>query len=245
MKCLLVLAFAVGAAAAASAQPAPLVQMKGDEPVLGAGWRLVTLPRQKPPVTRYSTEMLDGRAALRIDARASYGNVAQALAGPAPQTVRWSWRVDERNPGTDLRSKEGDDSPAKVCLSFDLPLERVPFFERGLLAVARARTNEALPAATLCWAWGGAAAIGSTLPNPYTQRVRYIVLRGQGDATGRWFDEVRDVATDFRAAFGEESDVVPPVTAVLVGGDADNTGAQTLAFVSALVFAPAIPAAGK
>jgi hypothetical protein len=237
--------------AAQTAWPAPVVQVSAGQPTLGPGWRLLTLPQQKPPVTQLGAELLDGRPALRIDARASYGNLALALDGPGPAQVRWSWRVDRPNPAADVKTKPGDDSPAKVCLAFDLPLERVPFFERELLRFARTRSPEPLPAATLCWVWGHAEAVGSMVPNPYTKRVRVIVLRNRANATGRWFDEQRDVAADFRAAFGDESPQVPPVTAVLVGGDADNTGAQSLAFVAGLQFegrlpaAPATPAAGR
>ncbi len=228
--------------------PGALVQLNAGQATLGNGWRVLTLPQQKPPVTQYSAEVLDGRAALRIDARASYGNVAHALAGAAPATLRWAWRVDQPNTAADLKRKPGDDSPAKVCLSFDLALQQVPFLERELLRFARKRSPEPLPAATLCWVWSHAEAPGSLLPNPYTRRVRYLVLRSQADAPGRWFEEVRDVAADFRAAFGDESETVPPVSAVLVGGDADNTGAQSLAFVAGLRFdgtVAATPAAGK
>ncbi len=239
-------ALATGVSGSAFAQadaPGPLVrQPPGGQPAIGPGWRLLTLPKQKPPVTVYSAVLLDGRAALRIDARASYGNMAHALTGPAPASVRWVWRVDQPNTATQLNTKPGDDSPVKVCLSFDLPLQNVPFFERELLRLARTRSPEPLPAATLCWVWGHAEATGSVIRNPYTQRVRYIVLRGQGDATGRWVEEMRDVAADFRAAFGDESQTVPPATAVLISGDADNTGAQSLAYVAGLEI---IPAAGK
>ena len=200
----------------------------------GPGWRFVGLPQQKPPPTRYSATLLDGRPALRIDAQASYGNWLHALNGPAPASLAWSWRVDLPNPAADLRTRAGDDTAVKVCLSFDLPLEQVPFFERELLRLARTRSPEPLPAATLCWVWGTAEARGSVLPNPFSRRVRYIVLRGTADGTGRWLDEQRDVAADWALAFGDESAQVPPVTAVAVAGDADNTGGRSVAFVSGL-----------
>ncbi len=243
------------AAAAQAAAPGPLVQAvpgASGRAEIGPGWRLLTLPQQKPPVTRYSAEMLDGQPVLRIDAQASYGNLGHAMTGPSPAQLRWSWRVDRPNPATNLRSKAGDDSAAKVCISFDLPLDSVPFFERELLRLARTRSPEPLPAATLCWVWGHAEAIGAVVPNAYSKRVRYIVLRGQGDSAGRWVSETRDVHADFLAAFGDESTTVPPAVALLVSGDADNTGASSLAYVAGLQFvgaalpaAPAIPAAGR
>ena len=226
------------AASAAPAAPGALVEVQAGEPRLGRGWRVVTLPSQAPPVTRYSAVLADGRPAVRIEAAASYGNFVHALAGPAPRQLGWAWRVEQANPGTVLRERSGDDSPAKVCLSFDLALNRVPFFERELLRVARSRTAEPLPAATLCWVWGGPEARGSLLANPYSQRVRYIVLRNAGDSPGTWFDETRDVAADWQRAFGDESAELPPVSAVIVAGDADNTRGSSQALVGGLRWGP-------
>ena len=146
--------------------------------------------------------------------------------------------MEQPNAGTDLRVKAGDDAAVKVCLSFDLPLDAVPFVERQLLRLARSRSGEALPAATLCWLWAGAEERGALLDNPYTRRVRVIVLRNQTDTPGAWLEESRDVAADFRRAFGDESATVPPLTAVIVSGDADNTGGRSVAFVSGLGFEP-------
>jgi Protein of unknown function (DUF3047) len=221
---------------AEAAALAPLVDADGR---IGKPWRVVGLPAQKPPATAYSAVLLGERAALRIDARGSYGNLVHDLPGGSGATVlRWSWRLDQPNAAADLRIKAGDDNPVKVCLSFDMPLEHVPFFDRQLLRLARAKTGEPLPAATLCYVWDAREPVGSLLPNIYTGRVRLIVLRSGSDPLGTWFNEKRDVASDFRRAFGEESAEVPPISAVIVAGDADNTRASSLAFVADLRFEP-------
>jgi hypothetical protein len=46
------------------------------------------------------------------------------------------------------------------------------------------------------------------------------------------------VAADFKRAFGDESATVPPVTAVIVAGDADNTQGASLAWLTALRWHP-------
>jgi hypothetical protein len=104
----------------------------------------------------------------------------------------------------DLRSKAGDDTAAKVCLSFDLPLDQVPFLERQAAALARARSGEPCPRHAVLGV-GRAEAVGSLIDNAYSRRVRYIVLRNAADAAERWVDERRDVAADFRRAFGDEA----------------------------------------
>ncbi len=227
---LLMLAAAVAAAAAATALP-PLT----DAGKLHPAWHLETLPQQGKPVTQYSAEAIDGRDTVRVLAQASYGNLVHTLAAPAPlHHLKWQWRMDQPNPGIDLTAKAGDDAAIKVCLSFDVSDERVPFVERQLLKLARSRSNLALPAATLCWVWAAHEAKGALIPNAFTRRVRYIVLRNTHDAVGAWVEESRDVAADFRRAFGDEVPDVPSVTAVIVGGDADNTGATSVAHISGL-----------
>jgi len=228
--------------ALAAALLAPLVDPPApDQPLhLGAGWRVATLPKQTKPVTRFSAERIDERAAVRIDADSSYGNLVHDLpAGASARRLRWQWHVALPNPATDLAAKAGDDMAAKVCLSFDLPLASVPFADRALLQFARAQSGELLPAATLCWVWGRNEAHGALVDSPYTRRVRYIVLRNAGDAPGHWFEESRDIAADFHRAFGDEAgDTLPSLLAVIVGGDADNTRVHSVAHVAALHLEP-------
>jgi len=90
----------------------------------------------------------------------------------------------------------------------------------------------------MCWVWGRIEARGALIDSPYTRRVRYIVLRNAADNLDTWFDETRDIAADFRRAFGDEAQALPPLVAVLIGGDADNTHQQTQAHVSDLRFEP-------
>ena len=231
----------VASLALAAAVLAPLLQGGALHP----HWRVVTLPQQTMPATAYSAESVDGREAVRVQARASYGNLVHDMrprdgadAPQPPRQLRWAWRVQQPNPGVDLGSKAGDDAAIKVCMSFDLPLARVPFLERQLLLFARTRSAEPLPAATLCWVWANREPKGALLPNAYTRRVRYIVLRNAQDALATWHEESRDVAADFRRAFGDESPELPPLSAVIVAADADNTGAASLAHISALRIEP-------
>jgi hypothetical protein len=220
----------------AGAVLAPLVE--GSQ--IGPGWRVVTLPRQTKPVTRFVPEQVAERPALRVEADHSYGTLVFDLPAPqaAPRLLQWSWRVEQPNPAADLRTRGGDDTPVKVCLSFDLPIENLGFGERQLLRFMRSSSDEPVPAATLCWVWGAAEPRGALIENAFTRRVRYIVLRNGSDASATWFDESRDIAADFKRAFGEESAAVPPVLGAVVGGDADNTAARSVAHVRGLHFEP-------
>jgi hypothetical protein len=205
-----------------------------------APWRIVGLPGNKVPLMSPEIIQLDGRTVLQLRSEKNYGTVSHNVGptnGPnrgetGPWTLQWQWRLDKPLPQADLRRKEGDDAPLKVCAMFDLPLERIPFLERSLLRIARSVSGEALPGATLCYVWDHQLSAGTVLANAYTARVRFIVLDSGTAALGQWVSHQRDLQADFLASFGQESATVPPLLAIVVGADTDNTGGSSLGFVS-------------
>lgn len=208
---------------------------------VGSGWQFSGLPEQKLPRTRYDSVLLDGQRVLRVEAQGSYGHLVHDLppsAVPASGQLVWRWRLDRANARADLRQKAGDDVALKVCASFNLPLAQVPFVERQVLRLARSRTGQALPAATVCYVWDPSLPAGTVLDNAYSRRLRMVVVRGQGDALGAWVDERRDVAADLRRLFGDElggtGAALPPLTAIAVSADADNTGADSLGYLASV-----------
>lgn len=229
----------------------PLVE--GDR--VGAGWVFQGLPDQTLPRTRYDVAVDDGSPVLRVSAEGSYGHLVHTLPVPRPAGVlQWRWRLDQGNPAADLRQRQGDDNPIKVCASFALPPQKVPFLERQLLRLAQARTGQPLPLATLCYVWDLRESAGALLDNAYTRRVRLWVLQsGQPPMSSggarAWMAERRDLAADFRIAFGDEWPVsagpVPAVTAVWVSGDADNTGGRSVARVADLQWQDGAPGAAR
>jgi hypothetical protein len=201
-----------------------LVQPAGPGESPAAPWKLVGLPKQASAATRFSTVELDGQPVLRVETQASYGNLVHPVtAQPNAHQLRWRWRLDAPLTAADLRRRDGDDSALRVCAMFDLPMEAVPFIERQVLRIARLRTGEALPAASVCYVWDARLAPGTVLDNVYTRRVRLIVLRGPEAGLQTWYGEQRDLRADFRRLFGDESPVVPPLIGIGIAADADNT----------------------
>jgi hypothetical protein len=219
---------------AAARELAPFAAGPGGQPP--APWAHAGLPQQKSPPTRFSVREVDGRRVLQIEADRSYGNLVHPLSGAAAGRLSWRWRIDQPVSGADLRKKQGDDAALKVCALFELPRERVPFVERQLLRLAESRFGEPLPNATLCYVWDPSWPRESIVSNAYTRRLRFITLDG---AAGVWHVERHDLAADFLRAFGDESREVPPLRAILVGADADNTGGRSLAWLDALRLEPA------
>ncbi|TMW76683.1 DUF3047 domain-containing protein, partial [Thauera sp. UPWRP] len=83
-----------------------------------------------------------------------------------------------------------------------------------------------VPDAALNYVWDNRQPVGTLMPNAYTDRTRMIVLRsGAGDA-GAWVVERRDVAEDFRRAFG---DLPAQLGGIALASDTDNTGERARA----------------
>lgn len=206
---------------------------------LNSAWQLSTLPADKGIApSGFERAVVDGVVGLKVRTDASYGVLSHAWQGVTPAYLSWRWRVDEPLKGADLATKAGDDAAIKVCVMFDQPMSDIPFFQRTGLALARSVTGQDLPSATLCYVWDQRYKEGTSGANPYTARVRYIVLGGAGAVLGQWVPQKRRVSEDFQRLFGKESPRTPPVTAVAVGADSDNTRGHSLAYISPLRWLP-------
>lgn len=214
-------------------QITPITQ--GSPAALPAAWRVAVLPASYgTPATGFDSMTLDGEPSLRIQTERSYGSLVHDFRGPVPGLLQWQWRLDKTLPDADIATRSGDDSALKVCVMFDQPLADMPLLERASLQLARAASGEALPAATLCYLWDSRYPAGRSGANAYSARVRYIVLQGPDTPLGQWVTQQRDVTQDFRRLFGRESPQLPPVIAVAVGADSDNTKGRSLAYLRRL-----------
>ena len=99
--------------------------------------------------------------------------------------------------------------------------------------MARVLHDPDLPAATLCYVWDGKAPAGTIVASSYTQRVRMVVVESGATRVNQWLAVARDVAADFKAAFGEDA---PAITAVAIATDTDNTGESAVAFYGDISF---------
>lgn len=220
---------------------------------LNAAWRVVGFPKKQTdlPLTRFEAAQADAsHRAVRVSSASAYGTLVHDWRGPVPGPLQWTWRLDQPlsqgKAPPDLTSKAGDDAALKLCVMFDHPLERVPLVERTLLRLARSLSGEALPAATVCYVWDSAQPAGLRGANPYTRRVRYISLRGTEAPLNQWLPESRQPAQDYAELFSDEASATgpaPPVLAVVLGADSDNTTSVSLGWFGPLGWRlPATPA---
>jgi hypothetical protein len=194
--------------------------------------RLVVLPNVAP--NRFAWVDDGGTTVLRVESVAGAGSLGVPLSASRETGARleWRWKVDRALENADMRTKAGDDFAARLYVFFDVPLDTLPFLDRQKIRLARWAAKGEVPTAALCYVWDNRQAIGHSAWSPYTTRVRMVVLRNGADV-GAWRNESRDVAADFKAAFGFD---MPAITGVALGADTDNTGERATVWFGDVAF---------
>lgn len=185
-------------------------------------FRVLTVP--KVASNRFSLVADEDKSVLQVDSEKSAGSLGLPMTTTSKSVntqVEWRWKVSRLLDKADMATKTGDDFAARVYVFFDVPLQSLPFAERTKLRLARLIAGDDVPTAALCYVWDNSHRVGHTQWSPYTSRVRMIVLQSGAANVGKWMAESRDVAADFREAFGVDA---PAVTGVAIGNDSDNTG---------------------
>jgi hypothetical protein len=234
---LLGISLGLPAAVASDAAITPFSSAALGEPP--AAWQFATLPRKVP--TRFLIVELGDAKVLKVQSDESYGNLVHAInVQLSPHSaLQWRWRVDRLVEGADLKTRAGDDSPAKICLFFAFDASRLSLGERTKLSIARSRTGQDVPAQTLCYVWDNKLPVDTGIANAFTNRIRVIVLQSGTDKLGQWVAQRREVVADYQRMFGDESeDKVPKVTGVAVSADADNTHGHGLSYFGDISLVP-------
>lgn len=127
--------------------------------------------------------------------------------------LTWRWRIEQTVPGGDVRTKAGDDYPARVYVVFPHW-----FFPKTR---------------SINYIWANKLAVGETVPSPFTANSRMVAVRSGEKEAGEWMTESRDVYADYRRIFGEDP---RPVGAVAIMTDSDNTGTSARAWYDDIRF---------
>lgn len=203
------------------------------------GWSQRTFPGKA--ATRYRVVAVDdlpGEArALRTEADRSASMFFRRLdaSDPQPARIRFGWKVDQLPSAASLGQRDTEDSAVRVILAFDGDHARLPMRDRMVFELAHAVTGERPPFAMLMYVWDVTSEIGQVVPSNSTSRIRKIVLDGAGSALGRWHLHERDIAEDFRRAYGEAPG---PLIGVGVMSDADNTESRVRAWYAPVRLLP-------
>ena len=191
-------------------------------------WRATKLPKV-PRETRYTLVDDAGTTVLRAEADASMSGLSQSVRidPKANPVIEWRWKVSGVLAKSAFGTKAGDDFAARVYVLFDYDIAKLPFGTRMKLKIGRSMYGEAVPAAGLCYVWDAKAPVGTAAWSAYTDRLRMIVVTSGAAQAGQWVTVRRNVAEDFKAAFGEDP---PAIAGVAIATDTDNTGEAVTAW---------------
>ncbi len=189
-----------------------------------SGWAPQAFSRLKRDTT-YTVVHEDGRAVLRARADRSASLYVAKLERPiaAPRSIEWRWSTDGPVPGADNRDRSREDAPLRVIVAFDGDPATLPDAERKRFERARKASGRMPPYATLMYVWTDKAPVDTVIPSAHTDRLQMLVAAPAAPAVGAWQTVRRDLAADYRAAFGGEPG---RVLAVGVMTDTDNTGTK-------------------
>lgn len=145
--------------------------------------------------------------------------------------LRFSWWVEDLIAEASVGNTQAEDSPARIVLAFDGDRSTLSARNRTLFELAQALTGEVPPFATLMYVYDTSLPLGTVVVNHRTDRIRKIVVDSGAASLRQWREHERDVAQDFRRAFGEA-----PGTLVAIGlmTDADNSRSRAKAWYGAV-----------
>jgi hypothetical protein len=229
----------VVASAGTAEPPSPLkLELSGSEGELPDGWEPLTFPKI-PKHTAYA--LADEGGAMVLRAESESGASGLVLRLDVDPTVHprlgWRWKVENVLEKGDVTRKEGDDYPARIYILFEPDPSKLSFARRLAYRAAGLLYGE-LPTHTLTYIWASHARQGELYDNPYTDRVKMIVLQSGPERVGQWVEEERSIAEDYRRAFGEDP---PAIRGIGIMTDTDNTGESAIAYYGGIRFLPEPP----
>lgn len=213
-----------GARETGSAEPCRSRSLAFD--VAEAGWRHKSMSWLKRN-TAYTVSREDGRTVLtaRANDSASFYVAPLAKAMEVPDTLSWSWKTDALVPDADNRDAKREDAPLRVVVAFDGDASKLPAAERVKRKLAVAQSGSAPPYAMLMYIWSDKVAPETIIASAHSEQVKMLVVDSGSGGLGSWRAVRRNLAADYRRAFGAEPG---PMLSVGVLTDTDNTGATAL-----------------
>jgi hypothetical protein len=190
------------------------------------GWVHEPLSKLKRD-TVYTLIKEDGRTVLRAVADRSASAYVAPLQPPAsvPTSLSWRWKTDALVPGADNRDKSREDAPLRVMVAFDGDRSTLPESEQRRFRLAKNVGGKDLPFATLMYIWSDQVALETIIPSAHTHQVKMLVVASGAAGLRSWQAVRRDLAQDYRRAYGAEPG---PVLSVAVMTDTDNTGEKAV-----------------
>lgn len=185
--------------------------------------------------TEYSLVEDDGTVVLKAVSRGSSSGLTQAvnIDPKLYPIVEWRWKIENVLQKGDVTTKEGDDYPARLYITFAYDESKIGFLDQAQYELARLLHGQYPPTGAITYIWESRSPVGTVVPNPYTDRVKMIVIESGADKVGEWVTESRNLYEDYQRAFGDDP---PAISGVAVMTDTDNTQESAVAYYGDIVF---------
>lgn len=192
----------------------------------GVGWVHQPLSKMKRD-TVYSLVQEDGRTVLRGVADRAASLYVAVLKPPTdlPASMAWRWKTDALVPDADNRDKNREDAPLRVLVAFDGDKSTLPKEEQKRFQRAKTLTGRNVPYATLMYIWSNHVPVNTVISSAHTAQLKMLVAASGSKGLGRWQSVHRNIAADYKRAFGAAPG---RVLGVAVMTDTDNTGTKAV-----------------
>lgn len=201
---------------------------------LPVGWKQLTFEKIKSH-SRYFL-IKDGNTLViqAVSKASASGLIRKIRINPEKYPIiQWRWKVTNIYKNGDVTSKDGDDYPARLFITFEYDPEKIGLLETIKFKLAKLVYGEYPPVGTINYIWASKAPIGTIVPSPYTDRDKMIVIESGEDALNTWITEERHLFNDYINAFG----VKPPViSGIAIMTDSDDTKESATAFYGDIIF---------
>jgi len=201
-------------------------------------WDLLTFEKIKEH-TEYSLVENDGIVVVKAVSRgSSSGLTKEVTIDPrAYPIVEWRWKIENILKNGDVTKKDGDDYPARIYITFEYDSSKVGFFEKAKYEAARLFYGQYPPIGAINYIWESKSPVGTIVSNPYTDRVKMIVIESGKEKLGQWVNESRNIYEDYQQAFGEDP---PMISGIAIMTDTDNTNESAVAYYGDIIFKSAM-----
>jgi hypothetical protein len=192
-----------------------------------AGWQHAPLSKLKRDTVYTVAQDGDRGAVLRASAEQSASLYVAMLKPPmnTPTTLSWEWKTGALVAGADNRDKAREDAPLRVLVAFDGDVASLPKDEQKRFKRAKNLTGRSIPYAVLMYIWSDQVPAGTVIASAHTSQVKMMAVASGPGGLGAWQSVQRNLADDYKLAFGAAPG---PVLGVAAMTDTDNTGASAV-----------------
>jgi len=192
------------------------------------GWNFYRIaPFKKNTV--YRLENYQGKTVLSANSKTSASGLAVKLRPRQANNLILQWEWKATNPIVNADNTDGyaDDAPLRILVAFDGNKSKLPLKEKMTFEMANLISGQEMPYATLMYIWSGKSPVDTIITNAHTSRIKMIVVDSGWDNLSQWHKHQRDLAADYKRAYGEAPG---EVIGIAILTDTDNTKSEARAY---------------